>query len=191
MCVATASSAPPAPRPGSRLETSCGISFSLPRSFAPDAAVVSVATPATGAVFRRGHATHARTLTPGQGQALLAPFLRAMGKKKGSAARPTEPLDAFARVRLSGLAWRGDDPELLHQAQGVPAHPVLRQPAAREPPDVDGRYFHPLAGRRDAHQLAVVRPAQDVAHHSLVAFGDQLLDLPAGVGEGAAEHADG
>src|SRR2546428_228515 len=69
-----------------------------------------------------------------------------------------------------------DHAELLEQAQHVVLMPHLGDPPICEPEDLDPLDGDLLAGRRHAHELAVVRYVVGVMGNDQIAFGDQLMD---------------
>src|SRR5439155_6535721 len=78
--------------------------------------------------------------------------------------------------------------ELWHQSERVEARPALGDLLACDPVDRDSGYFHPLAGGRHAHQLAVLRALAGPAGDHQVAIGDLVVNLDAAVREGRVVH---
>ena len=64
---------------------------------------------------------------------------------------------------------------------------MLHNLAAGNADDVDHFEGYPLAGRRNAHELALVGAAPGATDHHLVAGGDRVVDCDLKVREGAAK----
>src|SRR5215218_7427483 len=93
----------------------------------------------------------------------------------------------FSALR-SGLFRRRDNAQLLHHAQGVVVDPGLLHLAAGDAVELYARHRHLIAGRGDAHELALLRALTGPSGHDPVAFGDLILDGKVGVGVGATVH---
>src|SRR3990172_699820 len=84
----------------------------------------------------------------------------------------------------------GYDAQLLQHAELVKDAPTLDDLSV-----YNSVYAHPgdsgrLAGRRDAGQLALMRPARCPPRHNLIPFGDLFVNRELNVREGVAVHHD-
>lgn len=83
---------------------------------------------------------------------------------------------AACAITVSRSLWRRHDAQFLHHAQGVEFSPIFHDLAAGDAVDADTRHRHPLARRRNSHQLATVRAGRRPAADHLVTRGKNVLN---------------
>ena len=79
-----------------------------------------------------------------------------------------------------------DDAELLHKAQSVPVDIAFRQLAVQEASDGDAGDGELLPGWRNPVEIPFVGIVTGPAVHDGIAFGNEVLDGQAQVGESSA-----
>ena len=79
-----------------------------------------------------------------------------------------------------------DDAELLHEAQSVPVDIAFRQLAVQEASDGHTGDGELLSGGGNAVEIPFVGPVTGPTGHDGIAFGNEVLDGQAQVGESGA-----
>jgi cytochrome P450 len=110
---------------------------------------------------------------------------------RSSSAHGAAPADTSARAAVSGgRRGRADDPELQGGAEPVGYAPVLDHAPLRNPDDVEHVGANRAAGRRVAHEGAVVRAGSNHPEPDGVAVHDQVLDGQVEIGERPPQRCD-
>src|ERR687887_2618899 len=106
--------------------------------------------------------------------------------------RPPATLSNGRSSNSAGLSrrHRGNGPDLLEHAEGVPVRPFLDDPSALEAADGDSLDHDVLAGGRDAHDLTRMSSAPFPARRDRVALADLILDRDVRTLEGFAVLVD-
>src|SRR5688572_8978161 len=101
--------------------------------------------------------------------------------------RPETSTEALGPGRGAPARNFREHSELVQEPETVDRVPVLDAPAAGETEDVELRDDDGVVRWRSPHELALVRVARGHAHGDAIAFGEDVLDREAKVGERFAE----